>query len=442
MCNDQETQIAPTRLRKMIRQRVLPFKLEITKDLITSHAGLSLFGEFVVGLGMLDEVDRQLPRPGSGSGYKASEYIYPILLTLNGGGRSLEDTREIRDDEGLRELLPLKRIPSSDAIGDWLRRMSQNGGLAGLGKVNRKLLKRAMKKDGIKGYTLDIDATGIMAEKESAKMTYKGFKGYMPMVGHIAENGLVIGDEFREGNTSPNGRNLEFIKYCRRQLPKGKELKSIRIDSAGYQAVIVNYCESEGIEYAIGGDLDEAVVKLINNIPAVNWKSYKSGYIAETIHTMNKTESSFRLIVIRRPYQQSMFETEGEKLKYTVIATNKSGSIESIVKWYNQRGECSENRIKDLKIGFGMERMPCGQTGANAVFFRIGVLAYNAYRFFIQKTLDKNWHSCQVQTVRWRLYQTAGKIVFHGGQIYLKVKRAFLTLFNDIRVRIWEFANT
>ena len=426
----------------MIRQRILPFKLEITKDMITSHAGLSLFGEFVVGLGMLDEVDRQLPKPGSGAGYKASEYIYPILLTLNGGGRSLEDTREIRNDEGLRELLPLERFPSSDAIGDWLRRMSHNGGLTGLGKVNRMLMKRAMKKDDIKWYTLDIDATGIMSEKESAKMTYKGFKGYMPMVGHIAENGLVIGDEFREGNASPSGRNLEFIKYCRRQLPKGKKLKSIRIDSAGYQAAIINYCESEGIEFAIGGDLDEAVVKLINNISEANWKSYKSGYMAETIHTMNKTESSFRLIVIRRPYQQSMFEVEDEKVKYTVIATNKLGSAECIVEWYNQRGECSENRIKDLKIGFGMERMPCGQTGANAVFFRIGTLAYNVYRLFILKTMDKNWHSYQVQTIRWRLYQTAGKIVFHGGQIYLKVKKVFFSLFNDIRVRIWEFANT
>jgi len=29
--------------------------------------------------------------------------------------------------------------------------------------------------DGVKGYTLDIDATGIVAEKQSAKMTYKGF---------------------------------------------------------------------------------------------------------------------------------------------------------------------------------------------------------------------------------------------------------------------------
>ena len=48
-----------------------------------------------------------------------------------------------------------------------------------------------MKYDGLKGYTLDIDATGIEADKQSAKMTYKGFTGYMPMVGHVAENAFA-----------------------------------------------------------------------------------------------------------------------------------------------------------------------------------------------------------------------------------------------------------
>ena len=41
-----------------------------------------------------------------------------------------------------------------------------------------------MKYDGIKDYMLDMDATGILAEKYLAKMTDKDFKGYMPMVGH------------------------------------------------------------------------------------------------------------------------------------------------------------------------------------------------------------------------------------------------------------------
>jgi len=426
----------------MIRQTILPFKIEMTRDLITPHAGLALLGEFVVGLGFLQSVDKYLPKPKSGAGYKPSEYIFPLILMLNGGGRSLEDTRQIRTDEGLKEILPLKKIPSSDAFGDWLRAMGISNGLYGLDKVNKRLLKQRMKYDGVKGYTLDIDATGIVAEKQSAKMTYKGFKGYMPIVGHIAENGLVLGDEFREGNIAPASGNLAFIKYCVRQMPKGKSIKFLRSDSAAYQAEIINYCEQNRIQFAIGADCDEAVLKAIGAIPDKDWTPYKNGYIAETIHSMNKTKEAFRLIVIRRTYQSNIFAQEDVSVKYTVIATNKIESSEKVVTWYNQRGDRSENRIKELKIGFGMERMPCGQFEANAVFFRIGVLAYNIFRLFILRTLATSWHRHQVQTIRWRLYQIAGKIVFHGGQVFLKVRRGLCQLFDDIRLRIWEFATT
>ena len=78
-------------------------------------------------------------------------------------------------------------------------------------------------------------------------MTYKGFRGYMPMVGHLAENGLVVYDEFRQGNVAPAARNLEFIKQCERQMPKGKRIGYIRADAASYQAEIFNYCEERRI---------------------------------------------------------------------------------------------------------------------------------------------------------------------------------------------------
>lgn len=425
---------------QMIKQTVLPFKLETTKDLITSHAGLALLGEFAIGFGLNRALDKQLASPGSGVGYMASEHVFPLVLMLNGGGRSLEDLREIREDVGLREILPLERMPSSDATGDWLRRSGKNGGLKGLGAVNRRLLKRALKKAKVKGYTLDIDATGIESEKETAKMTYKGYEGYMPIVGHLAENGLVVGDEFREGNDSPGSRNLEFLKECERQMPKGKKIKGFRSDSAAYQAKVINHCQENGIKYAIGGDLDQAVKKVIAAMRDEDWHPYRNGFICETIHSMNETKEAFRLVVIRRPYQCNLFDAEeGSSERYTVIATNREESAEEVVRWYNQRGECSENRIKELKIGFGMERMPCGQFEANAVFFRIGVLAYNLNRLFVLSTLDESWHRHQVQTLRWKLYGTAGKIVFHGRYVYLKVSRNLQKLFSLMRLRSWEF---
>lgn len=128
----------------MIRQTVLPFKLEITNDLITSHAGLALLGEFSIGLGLVSALDKELPKPVSSVSYRASEHVFPLILMLNGGGRSLEDLRQIREDRGLREVLAIERMPSSDAMGDWLRRSGVNGGLEGLAKVNRRMIKRGL----------------------------------------------------------------------------------------------------------------------------------------------------------------------------------------------------------------------------------------------------------------------------------------------------------
>ncbi len=424
----------------MIKQNVLPFNLEITNDNITSHAGLVLFGEFVTGIGLDRLVNRHLPDPGSNAGLAQGSYITPMVLMFNGGGRSIEDMRVIKDDSGLRNVLGLCKIPSSCAIGDWLRRMGVGRGLAGLDIVNRAILKKGLRNDDTNEYTLDIDATAIEAKKNSAMFTYKGFKGYMPMVGHLAENGFALFDEFREGNDSPGARNLEFLKECQSRMPKGKRIKYFRSDSAAYQAKIINHCEENDVKFAIGGDLDSSVRESIRSIPSDKWRKYQNGYIAETVHTMNKTKKSFRLIAIKRPVQEEMFFTYDDNAKHTVIASNRDESAEETVAWYNMRGDSSENRIKELKIGFGMERMPCDDFKANAMFFRIGVIAYNLYALFRIKVLPKDWSKHQVQTVRWRLFSMAGKVVRHAGRLILKVKQSLFELFLSIRKKSYELS--
>ena len=96
-------------------------------------------------------MDKYLPGPGSGAGCRASEYVLALILMLNGGGRKLENLREIRDDVGLREVLGIERVASDDATGDWLRRAGVNGSLEGLGEVDGELLKGEVKRDKRKG---------------------------------------------------------------------------------------------------------------------------------------------------------------------------------------------------------------------------------------------------------------------------------------------------
>jgi hypothetical protein len=424
----------------MIAQSVLPFKLGSTEERLTAQGGLVLFGEFCRAVGLESWLDRELAAPGSGAGYAPSVHARALILMLHGGGRSLEDVRALRVDTGLLELLGLEALPSSDALGDWLRRTGKGAGLAGLNRINRRLLRRALAKGKVRAHTLDIDATQIVAEKQTARRTYKGEIGYMPIVGHLAETGLVVGEEFRDGNVTPATGNLEFIRACEANLPEGHRIAALRADSASYQAAILNECEASAKTFAIGAHHDRAVMATIEAIPKADWKPWRDGEIAESVHTMNDTHKAFRLVVVRRARQAELFEDTGERYRYTAVASNRKEDAAASMAFYCRRGEASENRLKELKVGFGLERMPCGQFTANAVFFRLGALAYNLYKLFVQWALAKEWRCHQVQTVRWRLYQTAARIVRHAGAVYLKVSAEALALFEAIRHRSWEAA--
>jgi hypothetical protein len=436
-------EMATNEVRFSMSQTLLPFKLGETQDCITAHAGLALFGEFLLSLGLLDALDRHLPPPGSPRGFLPSEFIQPLLLMLHGGGQTLEDLRMIRLDSALQTILEIERVPSSDATGDWLRRMAKKGkGLRGLKKVGDELLRRGLNQESIDSYTLDIDATQIVSEKVDARKTYKGETGYMPLVGHLAENGLVMHDEFRDGNDCPQSRNLEFIQTCQKRLPKGKRIAAFRSDSAAYQAEIINFCEAEKISFAIGGDLDVAVRNAIKGIPEDQWKPHGSGQIAETVHSMIETKKAFRIIVIRRRVQVMLDGTVQETDRYKVIATNLVGTPKEVEQWYNQRGETSENRIKDLKLGFGMDRMPCGTKSANAVFFRIGVLAYNLFQLFKTWALPPAYQRHTIATIRWQLYALPGKVVRHAGNLIVKLHTWARSMFAKIRDTYHELAWT
>jgi len=421
----------------MMGQTVLPFKLSVTDEVLTAHGGLALFGEFLAAMKLGEDVDRHLPTPGSSRGFAPSVYVRPLVLMLHGGGRSLEDLRMLAGDSGLRSLLGME-VPSADAFGNWLRRMGVGSGLRGLGKVHRRLLKWALKREDRKAYTLDIDATEIVAEKREAHPTYKGNRGYMPMVGHLAENGLVVHEEFRKGNEAPASRNLEFIDACVANMPKGKRIARLRADAATYQAAVINYCERKGILYAIGAKQDAAVKAAIAAIPESDWRPWRDGEVASTVHCMNDTEA-FTLVVVRKGRQLELDGT-GSTWAYHAVATNRPDDAEAVMDWYGMRGEYSENRIKELKLGFGMERMPCGQFAANAVFFRIGTMAYNLFVMFKTHVLPKEWQKHQVQTVRWRLYQIAAHITRHARSLWMKVSGAHIALFRDIRRRCGQLA--
>lgn len=433
----------------MIQQTVFPFKIEIAKERLTAHGGLALMGEFNHGIGLRGLTDKYLPQPMSNRGFMPSKYVDSTVLMLEGGGSRLEDIRELEYEDGLMKIIG-RDIPSPDATGDWLRRMGDkdSGGLEGLDKVRETINHRIMRRESIKEYTLDADATEIVAEKEEAYYTYKGNKGFMPMLGFLYENNLCLYDEFREGNVAPAFGQKEFYIECKKRMPKGKSIKNYRADSASYQAELINQLEEDGVKWTITADQDSAVKLVIAIIPEDKWYEPVKGCgyeIAETVHTMNKTREAFRLVIKREVMKQGeLFKGKEGQYFHHVIATSwleEEKAAHEVIGWHNQRGQ-AENFNKELKIGIGMERMPCGQSEANAVFFRIGVITYNLFIGFKRLLCPPSWLKHTIATFRWKMVQVAGRIVKHAGEIILKlvvdIKR--LELFKEIRKRAFELS--
>ncbi len=277
---------------KMIQQSVMPFKLERTEERITARSGLTLYAEWMRAMDIEGLVSLHMIRPGSGHGYGAIDYVGPLSMMMYGGGDSIDDVREIRDDHALREVIGMRSVPSSSAIGDWLKRMGDRGGIEGMEKINEAITRKALKQEERKSYTLIIDPTVIEAGKREAHMTYLGFRGYRPVVATLRENGLTIAYQFKEGND--NGGRVEIIGKAFDGMPRGKEIVETLLDSEYYTNEVIEYLDKRGVRWAIGADKDGAVLRAIEGIADVEWKPFRTANgdmtdreVSETVHSMN-----------------------------------------------------------------------------------------------------------------------------------------------------------
>ena len=443
---------------------ILPYKLDTTNDLLTSRAGLLAIAQLMDSLNLSERIDKHFPQPKSNRGYKPSEFIKPLILMQHEGSFHLDEVRNLQDDEALRTVLDLKQLPQATTIGDWLRRMgSQPQIQAAWVKVNKALLKVALHR--CKEVTLDIDATEIVAHKAGARWTYNKNKGFMPMVGHIAETGQIVAVDFRQGNVPPAKDNKPFIQQCQQSLPEDCTVKALRIDAAGYQTKVIEYCDKQGIEYAIRAKTSAALRAQIAAASASDWpplldKKGKAVNGQDTYRTsfcIGEYEKPFTLIIQRTAVtgqasldldssdnSEDNSENSSEEINsgayiYRAIATNRDSLSDSeIVHWYNQRGEDSENRIKELKRDFGGDTLPCSDFAANVLYFLISALSYNLCAL-MRQLLPGELSQHRAITLRWRLYAIAAKVVRTGRQLLVKMRENHRLLLERVLLALKEF---
>jgi len=195
----------------------------------------------------------------------------------------------------------------------------------------------------------------------------------------------------------------------------------------------MGYCAKEDIEFSIGADLDPAVREAIEEIPDKRWRlvvgEKESFLLAETAHAPGGAKSrqplpAFRLIVTKKLSGQ--LELFKDPIKYRAIITNLPESLndKQVLDQYDDRG-CAEKAIGELKNGFGLERLPCGQLLANAAFLQVCLIAYNLVQIFKQCALPRGWKKFGIKNLRFRLLRQAAMVVSHARYVSVKLSASF-----------------
>ena len=448
----------------------ITLKIEKSKEKITPFGGAVLIGDLLEKLGLEEYIDSRLQKPRSNRGLRFSEKIVPLIASFMLGGSSFSDVDKLSGDMVLRKLLRMGNIADSSTINRSFLNQSvlreeesvaYSEEIRVIGELSDEICLKMVKLLGLKEVTIDQDATYIEANKREAKVCYKGYKAYSSLMSFISEIGGCIGEETREGNVSASRGLLKQLRGVKEKLGKvGVKLSRYRTDSASYQSEIINYCNEEGIEFFIGGDLDRAVVRGIRNIEEESWKAYVDRYgirsdteeVSEFIHTMEKTGESFRMVVVREEMRE---EIRGlfKRYKYRVIATNSKLPANEVVNYYNERGKC-EYYIKEAKYGFNLKNLPSGDLESNGLWIKTGMLSYNLMILLKHQVLEMsskklrlsnklskiNYKNKESKSIRYLIFSIAGKIVRRGRSLILKLccSEDMLELLQRSRLELME----
>ena len=436
---------------------ILGFSLDKSNEKLTDRGMIAVLDEHLQALGVPGQVAAGFPAPGSNNGIAPADYVRTLLYHFTDGGRHLEEVRDLKTDAGFRELVDLERMPGPDAVGDWLRRMGEDGlgGAAAVRHVNDEIVRRYVAETPERGeFVLDVDATLIEADKGDGQRSYDGTVGYHPMLAFLSS--LSSGGDgsskpccsytqFRAGNASAQIDIREATSHTVKLLAEqGRSLGYFRSDSAGYQADLTNDLNRTSITYTITADLDSAVKGAIRAIPEERWRRFidRDGFqtgrdVAEAVHTMERSDHAFRLVVWReRVAQPDLFEAHGA-YRYGAVITNAEPdelNAQAVIHHHRGRGN-AERFIGEAKHGLNLRHVPCGQQRANGMYFAIGLLCYNVLKLMQMQVMPKQQANQTVATLRDTFFRLVSKVTRSARRLTLQVGASLDTLKRICTVR-------
>lgn len=427
--------------------------IEVTEDVLTSRAGLSLFVKYVRSIVLfpyLEDLFSKIRKSSKGQGI--SEVFKQLFcFFMDGTSRHLSYFDTLKRDEGYAgsiETAP-ENMLSSHAVKRFFRAI-----LLPWAFTYRKVLQKLFlwRLDIVKPMVIILGLDTMVMDNDEAekrhgvKPTYKKEKGFQPI--QMTWDRFIVDAIFRSGDKHSNhgddaAKMVKGIvslirKHYREDVPI-----IIRLDSGFFDQRLFKVFESLHIGYICGGKLYDDIGAFVSNCDKSLWGHYKNkkqvwDYVEFGDRRGNWNE--FRRAVFCQP----VYEDKQMLFKFarpdTILYTNlgMGGSIDEqlykvgmdklltphgMIEAYHGRGsdELVHRALKD----FASEQLPFKRFHQNAAFYHTMVISFFLYEAFKEDVCSPIVAvSSYATTVRRKILDIAGKIVSHSGKITLKVTNA------------------
>jgi hypothetical protein len=281
--------------------------------------------------------------------------------------------------------------------------------------------------------TLDLDATlvehhGPAGSRQGTRGTYTGKIAWHPLLCFVGETGEWLHGTLRNGHAAASTGAARFVGDCLRRVPDAARV-FLRADEGFWGQDFFATLERRRITYAIGAPQIASVKARISQVPAPDWQpsSYRAGSEVASFDWQPKTWKQQRRFVVRRdPIEVGeQLSLDGGGYHYYVLVTNElERSPDELERWHRAKANV-ENRIKEAKLGLGLDNLPCRGFHANWAYLLCTLLAYKLLVWLKLLALPQRERASYAKRLRFRFISVAATVGRSGRRLILRIAAGY-----------------
>jgi hypothetical protein len=133
-----------------------------------------------------------------------------------------------------------------------------------------------------------------------------------------------------------------------------------------------------------------------------------------------------RFVVRRDPLEQGeQLSLEGAEWHCWVLVTNDhERAADALEVWHREKANV-ENRIKEVKLGLGLDNLPCRGFHANSAYLLCTLIAYNLLTWLKLIALPASEHGSHAKRLRFRFLNVAATVGRSGRRLVLHLAAGY-----------------